>query len=309
MDPLKSNEIFGTWATLLLPILPDQSIDYNLLEEEIDHLIQSGVNGIYTNGTAGEFYSQTATEFNAISTLLAEKCEQAKLPFQIGCSHMDALICLDRIRMAKGHDPSAIQIILPDWFPPSQKELLLFLERMALAASPIGLVLYNPPHAKKQLVPEDYRVLLSEGLPVVGCKVLGGEEEWYTEMADLMLKISIFVPGHRLASGLSMGAHGSYSNMACLNPDMAQKWYHMMVNDMEKALDLEIRINEFLGKYILPYSTEKGYSSAALDKFLAAIGGWLDIGTALKWPYLGIPFSEVKKVRERGKRDLPEFIL
>ncbi|MEX2569125.1 MAG: dihydrodipicolinate synthase family protein [Cyclobacteriaceae bacterium] len=308
MNPLKANEIYGTWGTLLLPILPDQSIDYNLLEKEIDYLINSGVNGIYSNGTAGEFYCQTVEEFEQINVLLAGKCEQAGLPFQIGCGHMDPMVSLDRIKRAKPLYPSAIQVILPDWYPPSQEEILLFLEKIAHAAAPIGLILYNPPHAKKQLVPGDYKVILSEGLPVVGCKVLGGGREWYKEMADVLEKISVFVPGHRLATGLPLGAHGSYSNMACLNPVMAQRWYKMMLEEKDKALNLEVRINGFFREFIIPYTTEKGYSNAALDKFLAAVGGWVNLGTEMKWPYLGIPYSEVVKVREQGKMALPEFI-
>jgi len=49
--------------------------------------------------------------------------------------------------------PGAIQVILPDWFPPSMEEIISFLLAMAEAADPIGLVLYNPPHSKKKLTP------------------------------------------------------------------------------------------------------------------------------------------------------------
>jgi 4-hydroxy-tetrahydrodipicolinate synthase len=47
------------------------------------------VSGIYSNGTAGEFYNQTEDEFDQISFLLAEKCNKVQMPFQIGCSHMN----------------------------------------------------------------------------------------------------------------------------------------------------------------------------------------------------------------------------
>src|SRR5690348_14510720 len=108
MTPLKADEIYGNWATLLLPINNDDSINYRQLEHEIDVLIASNVNGIYSNGTAGEFYNQTEQEFDEVNGILASKCNAAGMPFQIGCSHMSPKISLDRIKRAVILRPSAI---------------------------------------------------------------------------------------------------------------------------------------------------------------------------------------------------------
>ena len=56
----------GNWATLLLPIQADNQIDFGALAEEIDILIAAGVDGIYSNGTAGEFHNQTEDEYRRI---------------------------------------------------------------------------------------------------------------------------------------------------------------------------------------------------------------------------------------------------
>lgn len=76
MKPLKSKDIFGNWGTLLLPINGDDTIDWVLLEEEIDTMIAAGVNGIYSNGTAGEFYNywqknviKSQLLFNSVSAI------------------------------------------------------------------------------------------------------------------------------------------------------------------------------------------------------------------------------------------------
>src|SRR5688500_1119613 len=98
MSPLTAREIHGNWATLLLPIQEDDAIDYALLGEEIDHFIAARVNGIYSNGSAGEFYTQTEDEFDRVNTLLAERCHRARQPFQIGVSHTSAQIARERVR-------------------------------------------------------------------------------------------------------------------------------------------------------------------------------------------------------------------
>ena len=74
------------------------------------------------------------------------------MPFQIGASHMSAQLSLERIASPELR-PSAIQVILADWFPLKEAEMVACLQRMAAAAAPVGLVLYNPPHAKVVLTP------------------------------------------------------------------------------------------------------------------------------------------------------------
>lgn len=307
MTPLKHSEIYGNWATLLVPVNKDNSINYTLLAEEIDILIAMQVNGIYSNGTAGEFYNQTEAEFQQINSLLAEKCNTSQMPFQVGCSHMSPQLSLERLRFALDLQPSAVQVILPDWFPPSMPECIRFLERMADVAAPVGLVLYNPPHAKKRLSPAEFGQILEAGIPLAGCKVPGGDAAWYAAMKAAAPELSIFVPGHHLATGISLGAHGAYSNVACLHPGVAQQWYDTMRTDINKALELETRIQLFMAGYIVPYISGQGFSNQAADKLLAAIGGWADIGTTLRWPYQGIDAQEVVHLRKACREILPEF--
>jgi len=80
----------------------------------------------------------------------------------------DRNLQLKRITALK---PGAIQVILPDWFPPSMEEIISFLLAMAEAADPIGLVLYNPPHSKKKLTPEDFYTIRKAGIPLWDAKL------------------------------------------------------------------------------------------------------------------------------------------
>ena len=309
MNALKSNEIYGNWATPLLPIEADESINYQKFVDQIAYLIAAGVDGIYSNGTAGEFYNQTEEEFDQLSTILAEQCNAANMPFQIGCSHMSPKISLERIKRILPLKPSAIQIILPDWFPPSMPEIISFLKVMVNAATPIGLVLYNPGHAKRKLSPEDFNEIKRAGVDLVGCKLGGGDEEWYQRMKNLNPALSLFAPGHRLATGISLGANGSYSNMACLNPKAAQAWYQLMQTDLKAALEIEKRVLKFMFDGVIPYITEQGYADQAVDKLLAAAGNWGSVGTRLRWPYQWINELEITKVQAIGKEIIPEFFI
>src|SRR5687767_7071958 len=309
MKPLQAAEIRGNWATLLIPINNDDSINYNSLEAEIDALIDMQVNGIYSNGTAGEFYNQTEEEFDTISAILAEKCNAAGMPFQIGACHTSPVMALDRVKRAVALHPGAIQVILPDWSAPSMPEVIRYLQVINEAAGPVGLVLYNPPHAKKRLSPEEFYQLKEAGINLVGCKTVGGDAQWYAAMKKWAPELSVFVPGHHLATGISLGAHGAYSNVACLHPAAAQQWYELMLTDLPRALNLEKWIQLFMSQHIQPYISTKGYSNQAADKLLAAIGGWANVGTRLRWPYQGIDESEVSNLRAIAHEMMAEFFL
>jgi 4-hydroxy-tetrahydrodipicolinate synthase len=304
---LNGENLRGNWGTLLLPVNEDDSIDHTRLGEELDKMIAAGVNGIYSNGTAGEFHNQTEDEFDAIQEMMAEKCHHAGMLFQIGASHPSPVISRERLWRTVSLKPHAFQVILPDWVAATEVEQIRFLKKMAEFADGIPLVLYNPPHAKTVLTPAEIRHLSDEIPSLIGVKVAGGGEDWFNEMKWSIGKFSVFVPGHLLASGMQTGvADGAYSNVACIDPKGAQWWWELMQRDMDEALDIQRRILLFFDECIVPFKNA-GYSNPALDKLLAAAGGWSNVGTRLRWPYRWIDVKHVKTVGERAKHWVPEI--
>lgn len=309
MKPLIAPEVFGNWATLMLPINRDDSIDYGLLAAELDYFVSARVNGIYSNGSAGEFYTQDEGEFDRISELLATRCNAAGMPFQIGASHTSPQMTRARIRRAKPLQPGAFQVILPDWFPPTFDEIVAFFEVIAAEAMPIPLIAYNPPHAKRHLTPAEWTELIARVPAIIGMKVPGGDEHWYAAMGPLMKKVSVFIPGHTLATGLARGAHGAYSNVACLHPRGAQLWYELCQRDPMAGRQLESKIQAFWLSQIAPLITERKFPNMAADKAAAAAGGWLPgFNPRLRWPYRALPEGEVAALGAAAHRMVPELL-
>jgi dihydrodipicolinate synthase/N-acetylneuraminate lyase len=309
MKSLQHHEIFGNWATLLLATDDGGNIDFSKLADEIDLLVASRPNGIYSNGTAGEFYAQTEDEFDRISLMLAEKCEKAGVNYQLGVNHMSPQLSLERLKRIRHLKPGAVQVILPDWFPVTLDEAVDFLQTMEAEADGISLVLYNPPHAKKPVQPEEWSILNEKVPSLAGLKVFdqNADAGWYSSMRENSKGLSVFIPGHRLASGIQNGAHGAYSNMACLNPFAAQRWYELTQTDLPAALELETRVNQFMNELIAPFITEQHYPNHACDRFMALVGGWADVGGKLRWPYRSVPVDLVEPVRQEGQKIIPEF--
>jgi|UniRef100_UPI00404B4CF2 4-hydroxy-tetrahydrodipicolinate synthase len=310
MKPLTRETLKGVWGTLLLPLRDDDSINFELLEQELHHLIAAGVAGIYSNGSAGEFWTQSEEEFDRINGILAEVCSKAGMPFQIGASHTSPQGTLGLIHRARVLRPSGMQVILPDWLPVGVDEAISFLGRVAKEANGIPLILYNPPHAKPLLNSAQLLQVVSAVPEIVGIKVLGDDAAWYAEMKPVLEKISVFVAGHRMASGCRQGARGCYSNVACLSPIGAQRWYEQIFKDPESALALEDKIVRFWMAHAGRLKQEKGVSGTAIDKMMASAGGWLPgMSARLRWPYQFVDAATAFEVGRIARAELPELFV
>ncbi len=300
--------IRGNWATLLLPLNRNDSIDYSLLAAELDYCSGARVDGIDSNGSAGEFYTQTEAEFDQINTLLAQKCARSGMAFQVGACHTSPQIARERIRRVKALRPVAFQLILPDWFVPSWPEIIAFLEIMAAEAAPVPLVLYNPPHAKRRLVPDEWQKLAATIPGLVGMKVPGGDDTWYTAMQPVMKTLSVFIPGHLLHEGLRRGAHGAYSNVACLSPRGAQWWTDLCRRDPRIGAQVGARVFAFWNAHVAPLISQHQLSNMAADKATAVAGGWLPhLSSRLRWPYRSAVPEQCAAIGKAARATLPEF--
>lgn len=300
----------GNWATLLLPIADDDSIDFGRLKAEIDALIGAGVDGIYSNGTAGEFHNQTESEYDRVQETLAGACAAAGMPFVIGACHSDPMVTRQRVARAAALAPRAVQVILPDWWPLTNDEAVDFLDLVAHAADGVPLVLYNPPHAKRVLTPPELGWVLARAPTVEAVKLGDGDAAWYAAAREHLGGVSLFVPGHHLATGMREGgAAGAFSNVACLSPAGAQRWTNAMASDLDGCLDIERRLQAFIDTHVWPFRRDHGCSNAALDKLLAAIGDWAPVGTRLRRPYRFIDAGEARRLRPIAREAVPELFI
>ncbi len=294
----------GVWATVLCRVDSIGEVDLSAIDEQVAAYAAAKCDGVYAGGTAAEFHTQSDADFQAMSERLALSARAHKLPYQISAAHPLAPGSLTRIAIAAKLDPDAIQVTLPDWTAIDLPTAHRFLERALEVATGIPLVLYNPPHAKTVLSPDDLLALAKAHSALVGLKCGGGDAAWYQAMAPVFERLSVFIPGHHYASGTNQGAHGSYCNMACLSPRAAVAWKAMPATE---AAALEARIGLFLNEAIAPLLA-RGLPGFACDKAMAAAGGWTDISPQLLWPYGGATADEVARIRDAAHRHIPEFI-
>ncbi len=117
-------------------------------------------------------------------------------------------------------------------------------------------------------------------------------------------QLSVFVAGIHLASGIIQGcARGSLLNLACLSPKGAVQWGRRIMADPDLALQQEAQIRKVFGTAMAPLSGK--FSNTALDKALAAAGGWAGLSPTLRWPLSSISSLDVQQLSTQFREGLP----
>ncbi len=173
-----------------------------------------------------------------------------------------------------------------------------FLDVMVAKADPIPLILYNPPHAKRNLVPVG--MARDRGTPSRRGRNKGGGRRrrlvrGHAARARPHLRLhSRSHAGHRPEPGSPrsllqrrLPESGRCSEMVRALP----------ASNPEEGLKLGQRIERFFTQEVLPYITVKKFPNMAADKGMAVAGGWLPgLTTRLRWPYEGISKDDAARL-------------
>jgi dihydrodipicolinate synthase/N-acetylneuraminate lyase len=104
--------LHGVWCALIVPWTDRDAVDARRFVREIRAYAGTGVHGIYTGGTTGEFYGQDDPNFTRITEIACEQAREIGLPVQIGVSALSTRNVCRRIKIALREGTDAIQVAL-----------------------------------------------------------------------------------------------------------------------------------------------------------------------------------------------------
>ena len=96
----------GVWAALIVPWTERNELDEARFIKECRSYGDTGVHGIYTGGTTGEFYAQDDRTFEAITRIACREGHTANLPVQIGCTTLSTRTARARYLWGRSYFPS-----------------------------------------------------------------------------------------------------------------------------------------------------------------------------------------------------------
>ena len=115
---LTRQNLHGVWCALIVPWNDRDEFDERRFVQEVRAYANTGIHGVYTGGTTGEYYAQDDATFERITALLCEHGHGIGVPVQAGCTTLSTRTAKQRIRVALRHKADAIQIAYPFWLEP-----------------------------------------------------------------------------------------------------------------------------------------------------------------------------------------------
>ncbi|WP_345332840.1 4-hydroxy-tetrahydrodipicolinate synthase [Mucilaginibacter defluvii] len=188
------NKFFGTGVAMVTPFQPDGQVDFDGLNNLIEHLIDGGVEYLVVLGTTGESATLSKDEKKKIFKCVAEK-NNGRLPLVAGIGGNDTR---EVVELIKGFDSTGYDAILsvsPYYNKPTQDGIYQHYKAIA-QASALPVILYNVPgRTGSNIAPETTVRLANDFDNIIGIKEAAGNFDQFNQILRDMPEDFLFISG------------------------------------------------------------------------------------------------------------------
>jgi 4-hydroxy-tetrahydrodipicolinate synthase len=136
-------QIRGIIPPVATPMQANEDLDLPRLKWFIDHLITSGVHGIFVLGTNSEFYALDENEKQQVIATAVEHV-RGRVPVYAGTGAETTREAVRLTKMAEKEGANGVSVITPYFVIPNQQEIFDHYRRIA-EATKLPVILYNNP--------------------------------------------------------------------------------------------------------------------------------------------------------------------
>ena len=184
------DKIKGTGVALVTPFNNDKSVDYEGLENLLNHVINGGVDFLVLMGTTGESTTLSKTERIEVVDF-CKKINNGRLPIVLGIGGNNTMQVVADIQTANLENVDAILSVSPAYNKPSQEGIYQHY-KMISESSPLPIIVYNVPGRTSSNISAATTVRLATDFKnIVGVKEASGD--MYQIMKILKNKHADFV--------------------------------------------------------------------------------------------------------------------
>ena len=184
------DKIKGTGVALVTPFNNDKSVDYEGLENLLNHVINGGVDFLVLMGTTGESTTLSKTERIEVVDF-CKKINNGRLPIVLGIGGNNTMQVVADIQTANLENVAAILSVSPSYNKPSQEGIYQHY-KMISESSPLPIIVYNVPGRTSSNISAATTVRLATDFKnIVGVKEASGD--MYQIMKILKNKPADFV--------------------------------------------------------------------------------------------------------------------
>jgi len=306
--PLTRQTLKGVWCALIVPWSERDQVDLRRLAQEVRGYGGTGVSGVYTGGTTGEFYAQDDATFEKITRVVVKEAHALGLPVQIGATALSTRTTIQRIRVAKRAGADALQLALPFWLELKDDEVERYVDEVTAAAGKTPVILYLTGRSKRKIGPEFLGKLAKEFPTFIGTKDTGSSPDEVKAMLKLAPDLAIF-GGEDFYQRLPAGGRGGYCSITGFNAPKVVELYNLCAaGRLDEAKPLADAMHRYLHEALVnPLVKEAGLWDSAIDRIQRVAGGGV-VGLRCQSPYRSGTDKHVKAVISWVRQHTPELL-
>src|SRR5262245_39696448 len=257
--------IHGIIPPVATPMRANEDLDIPRLKWFLDHLIASGVHGVFVLGTNSEFYALDEREKQeVIATAVAHV--NRRVPVYAGTGAETTREAVRLTRMAEKEGADGVSVITPYFISPNQQEIADHYRRIA-EATRLPVILYNNPSTCGGLmIGVDTVARLAEVPNILAVKDSSGDLQNTQEYVRVVPeRFSVMMGRDTLIfPALVMGARGAVPATANIAPKLLVEIYEgFRRGDLEASKRAQLRLNPL--RLALTLCTPPGAVKAALE--------------------------------------------
>lgn len=219
----------GIFTPNMTPLDAKGEINEDELRRYIEWLIERGIDGLYPNGSTGEFTRFTPSERRRITKIVCSQI-RGRVPVMAGAAEANVRETLLACEEYCSYGATAVAIVSPYYYRLSAEAVYAYFREIAVN-SPIDVSLYNIPMFAS---PIDVATVkrLAEYPRIIGIKDSSGD---VAHMLRMMAAVEPIRPDFTFLTGwepamvpmLAMGCHGGTFAMSGIVPEVTRKMFHL----------------------------------------------------------------------------------
>lgn len=172
----------GIYCPHVVPLDDVNEIDEPELRRYVDWLIERGVDGLYPNGSTGEFTRFSAPERRRIIEIVTDQAA-GRVPVLAGAAEANVRETLAACEHYAGLGVAAVAIVSPFYYKLGPESVYAYFVEIG-RASPVDVTLYNIPLFASPIEVEIARRLADECERIVGIKDSSGDLPFMMALID-----------------------------------------------------------------------------------------------------------------------------
>jgi 4-hydroxy-tetrahydrodipicolinate synthase len=166
-------DLKGIIPAMVTPLTQDQKVNEAVTRQLVNHLINSGVHGLFILGTNGEFHLFNNKEKVEIAKIVIEE-SNGRVPVMVGSGGNSTQETIELSQKMEELGAVALSVITPFFIAPTQEELAVHFEKVAESTS-LPIILYNIPARTGVNIEPETVARLAKIKNIVGIKDSSGQ--------------------------------------------------------------------------------------------------------------------------------------